>query len=312
MRASILQNSILLVDKPDNLTSFKTVEEVKRIIKVNKIGHSGTLDKFASGLLVLCTGCATRLAKYFLESDKRYIGTVRLGALTDTLDGEGSIVEERGISHLRVEKIEQLPDIFVGEILQRPPVYSALKIQGRRASDLIRDGKDVSLPKRRVSIKRLEVRRVPGNDSLLRIEVTCSKGTYIRSLARDIGEFLETGAYLKELRRVASGNFGADNSISIDELRDFVQGKNTGKRFYYSPFEALQEFGILVVNGGAKKRVQNGAFFKDDGVIAVHPVRGKPFRIVDEEENLLAVAEIDVDRWRIKYLNVFNCEKESC
>lgn len=310
MTTAILQNSILLVDKPVNLTSFKTVEEVKRIIQVHKIGHSGTLDKFASGLLVLCTGCATRLTRYFLESDKKYIGTLRLGALTDTLDEEGSIVEERGISHLRVEKIEQLQDIFVGEILQRPPVYSALKIQGRRASDLVREGKDVTLPKRRVSIKRLEVLQVPDSDSLLKIEVTCSKGTYIRSLARDIGEFLETGAYLKELRRVASGNFRADNSVSIDELRDFVQGKNTDKKFYYSPFEALQEFGILSVNRRAKRRVQSGAFFKDDGVVAIHPVRGKPFRIVDEDKNLLAVAEIDVDRWRIRYLNVFNCEKE--
>ena len=116
-----------------------------------------------------------------------------------------------------------------------------------------------------------------------------------------------TLAYLKELRRVQSGDFLVDDSLSIDELRDFVKGKSSEKKFYYSPFEALHEFGEMVIESRTKSRVQCGASFKDDEVVAIHSVPGKPFRIVDEDKNLIAVAEVDVDRWKIRYLNVFNC-----
>jgi tRNA pseudouridine55 synthase len=305
-----LQNSILLIDKPVNKTSYKTIEEIKTLLKVKKIGHSGTLDKCASGLLVVCTGFATRLSRYFLESEKRYIGIIKLGITTDTLDREGEVIEERELTEIGDESILLLKERFTGEIYQIPPVYSALKIGGKRASDLIREGKDIELPERKVHVRRFDVLKIPENRSLLKIDITCSKGTYIRSIARDIGIFLGTGAYLDELRRINVGKFSVDDSVSLSELREFTEGEciDIKRRFYYSPDAALSDFGIVVVANRIRSRVLNGAFFGIEDVREIKVVEGKPYRVLDEDKNLIAIAKIEVEGWEMNYLNVFNRE----
>ncbi len=310
MGNNALQNSVLLIDKPVNKTSYKTIEEIKSLLKIKKVGHSGTLDKFASGLLVVCTGFATRLTRYFLESEKRYIGIIKLGVTTDTLDREGVVIEEKEILEIDDENILRLKERFTGEINQIPPAYSALKVGGKRASDLIREGKDIELPERRVHIRRFDVLKIPENISLLKIDITCSKGTYIRSIARDIGIFLGTGAYLDELRRINVGKFSVDDSVSLNELRGFREGEciDIKRRFYYSPAEALSDFGIVVVANRIRSRVLNGAFFGKDDVREIKVVEGKPYRILDEDNKLIAIAKIEVEGWGLNYLNVFNGE----
>jgi tRNA pseudouridine55 synthase len=308
VRINDLQNSVLLIDKPVNKTSYQTIEEVKSLLKVKKIGHSGTLDKFASGLLVVCTGYATKLTRYFLERYKRYIGTIKLGITTDTLDREGEIIEAKELTEISDESILNLMEKFTGEIYQIPPVYSSLKIGGRRASDLVREGKDVELNERKVHVRSFEVLRVLEDKTLLRIDVTCSKGTYIRSIARDIGIFLGTGAYLDELRRINLGKFSVDDSVSLSDLRGFTEGEriHIKKKFYYSPFEALSDFGVVVIDDRIRARVLNGAFFSKEDIRQIRVVEGKPYRILDEDKNLIAIAKIEVENWRMNYLNVFN------
>lgn len=299
-------NKVLLLDKPVGITSFEATEELKRLLRVNKIGHSGTLDKSASGLLVLCTGYATKLTRYFLESDKRYVGKIKLGITTDTCDKEGTIIDKRDTLNIDQKKIKEIENKFKGELLQTPPLYSALKIGGRRASDLIREGKKPELEERKIFIKKLDIIGIDLDNSVLTIEVVCSKGTYIRSLAKDIGIFLNTGAFLESLRRTASGNFTIENSVTIEELNNYLKGKDIQKKFCYSPRDALSDFGSITINKKSTKVVLNGAPFQKDDIIDIKVNGEMPFMILDEGKNLIAIAKVNIDNWIIDYLNVFN------
>lgn len=305
-------NSVLLIDKPAGQTSFDTISILKKILKIKKIGHSGTLDKFASGLLIICTGWATKLTRYFLESDKRYIGTLKLGFTTDTDDLTGNIIENKEVKILNPEDINNLPEKFTGESYQLPPLYSALKINGRRASDLTREGKNISLNRRKININKLDILKIDLDNSTVEIDVTCSKGTYIRSLARDIGEYLGTGAHLAGLRRIASGNFTIENAATIDEIIESVGKCRTtiDKKFLLRPEEALSTFSSIIIKNIIIKKIINGAFFDKNDVIEIRDRNRNPFIILDEEENLIAIADIDIDNWLIKYLNVFNRNTE--
>jgi tRNA pseudouridine55 synthase len=303
---NIFADSVILLDKLPGRTSSDTIYDLKKIINIKKIGHSGTLDKFASGLLVICTGWATKLTAYFLNSEKRYIGTIKLGITTDTCDPEGKIITQKETGGLTYESIYRIPEKFTGEIEQAPPIYSALKISGRRASDLAREGKEVLLGKRNINISRLEILKIDLDNSKITIDVTCSKGTYIRSLARDIGDFLDTGAHLEELWRTASGNFAVENAATIDEIRENAHANN--KKYLLKPEEALENFSSIKVYNSAKKKIFNGVLFQKDDIILVNNKGNNPFIILDEEENLIAIANANIDNWSIKYLNVFNKE----
>ncbi len=300
------ENDVLLIDKPVGKTSFDTISEIRKLLNIKKIGHSGTLDKFASGLLILCTGRATKLTRYFLESDKRYIGTIKLGVSTDTCDIDGKITKEKDVSWLTKEAVYDIQKEFKGEIMQVPPQYSALKIKGKRASDLAREGIEPELPERKVVIKKLKILAFDLDNFLLTIDVVCSKGTYIRALARDIGRFLNTEAHLQSLRRNESGDFKVENAVAIDEFKNYLNGSVLEKKFYYSPQEALSHFGTIKVDKKGAFKVLNGAPFKKNETIEIKSKKEVPFRILDEEKNLIAIVDIDIDNWRIIYLNVFN------
>jgi tRNA pseudouridine55 synthase len=300
-----LENSVILLDKPEGRTSYQVIAEMKRLLGVKKIGHSGTLDKFATGLLIICTGQATKLTTFFLDSDKRYAGRIRLGVVTDTGDPEGNITARSDVGIISEESLLGVKEKFTGNIVQTPPVYSAVKIDGKRASDIARSGKDVRLKQRDVIIRELNLKLVPGDNSAIDIEVACTKGTYIRSLSKDIGEYLGTGAYLESLRRLASGRFSIDDSITMKELADYAGGAVFNRRFFFSPFEALSDFGIITVKPGVDAHVTNGVIFPRNDASSVMQGEKNRYRVLDDMGNLIALAEADIDNWSLKYLNVF-------
>ncbi len=209
------QNGIILVDKPAGITSFQTIGKIRKIVCTQKVGHSGTLDKFATGLLVVTTGWCTRLVPWFTGLDKRYIATVRFGEETDTLDPEGEVIGTAGIP--REEEVVRVLNDFRGQIEQVPPAYSAVHISGERAHRLARAGRSVYLHQRKVEVYTIDIHSYLPPEMV--IEVHCSKGTYIRSLARDIGKAAGSRAYVTRLRRTQVGPFLVDNAGTPDTIR---------------------------------------------------------------------------------------------
>jgi len=300
------QDTVVLIDKPAGRTSFNIFSEVRKILKIKKIGHSGTLDLAASGLLVACTGSATRLTRFFLESDKRYTATLKLGIVTDSCDTEGEVLETRPVEGVTKQTVEDVLSEFKGDIIQIPPVYSALKINGRRASDLAREGRDVKMKERKIRIDSIDLTDCDLDNDSFTIDVKCSKGTYIRSLAFDIGQRLGTGAHLSDLRRTESGIFNVENAATIEEIREFSSGADIEKKFVLDPVDALKGFSRMIVDCDAESRIMNGAPFNRNNVLLTEEKDKNLFIILNKQENLIAIADIAIDKWQIKYYNVFN------
>ena len=206
----------LNIDKPLNVTSHDIVARIRRELGVRKVGHAGTLDPLATGVLVMCLGSATRLSEYVMHTTKRYLAQVHFGISTTTDDAEGVITDERDASHLTRSAVEAALPAFTGAIMQTPPDYSAIKLGGRKAYELARAGKPTDLRPRQVQIDALRLDDWQPPVALL--DVTCSSGTYIRSLARDLGAALGTGAYLSGLRRMMSGCFRIEDAHSLDAV----------------------------------------------------------------------------------------------
>jgi tRNA pseudouridine55 synthase len=245
---------LLLVDKPVGPTSHRVVHRVRQGTGIRKVGHAGTLDPRASGLLILCLGAATRLSEYISTSSKCYEAVVRFGAATRTYDGDGEIIRRSSEIPSRGQVEAALP-AFTGEIRQVPPPFSAVKIAGQRAYDLARSGKDVDLDPRTVTIYSLQVREYQPPD--LALEIECSSGTYIRSLAHDLGERLGCGGFLSVLRRTKAGPFRLDQAVTLDRLeRAFIDG--TWPSLVRPPLEALPELTRLPLDAEQADRVRLG------------------------------------------------------
>lgn len=211
-------HGLILVDKPGGWTSHDVVAVARRITGQRRIGHTGTLDPMATGLLVLCLGQATRLVEYLAGHDKRYTGEVVLGRTTSTDDAEGETLTEAPAPDIDPGMLRELERRFTGEILQVPPAVSAIKVGGRRAYAVARAGGEPRLEPRRVVIRRLVLElRAPGR---LGLDIHCGAGTYVRSLARDIGVFLGCGAHLGALRRHTAGPFSVEDAITLERLED--------------------------------------------------------------------------------------------
>ncbi len=301
-----LRNDILLIDKPEGITSYDTISRVQRITGAERTGHAGTLDRFASGLLIVCNGRTTKLARYLLEDDKSYAGTVRLGVSTDTDDREGAVTAEHPIGDVTRGDIVSCAARLTGELLQQPPLYSALKVNGRRASDRARNGEKVELRPRKIRVHDFEVLDTDLDAGRFTFRVRCTKGTYVRSLARDLGEMLGIGAHLEHLRRTGAGVFTVENAVAISELESYLRGEDPGRPFRVRPVEALAPYGKIVVEASVRQRVLNGSVFPSEGALSIDDKGGKTFIIMDESENLIAIADVDIQKWHIKYLNVFN------
>ncbi len=221
-KESFQEGQFLLIDKPLNWTSFQVVNKVRWLIRKQfqlkkiKVGHAGTLDPLASGLLIICTGKFTKQIDTYQGQEKEYTGTFTLGATTPSFDLETEIDERFAISNLSEEKIKAATHQFIGEIQQQPPVFSALKKDGKRLYEFARSGEEVEVAFRTVHISAFEITRL----SLPEVDfrVRCSKGTYIRSLAQDFGKALDNGAHLSALRRTKIGDFSVENALSMESF----------------------------------------------------------------------------------------------
>jgi tRNA pseudouridine55 synthase len=222
-------DGILLLDKPIGLTSNAALQTVKRLFNANKAGHTGNLDPLATGLLPICLGEATKISGFLLDSDKRYIGTCKLGVRTRTADAEGEILETRPVGDFNERQVQAVLEGFIGQIEQIPPMHSAVKVNGTPLYKLAREGKEIERKSRRVTIYEINLLRFEGDE--LEIDLRCSKGTYVRTLAEDIGEALGCGAHLSALRRTASGPFELEHAVTLPELEQLAE----------SGFEALDD-----------------------------------------------------------------------
>ena len=209
-------NGVLLVDKPAGMTSHDVVGRVRRLAGQRRVGHSGTLDPAATGLLILCLGRATRLVEYLVGRPKTYLGRVTFGVETSSYDADGEIVSQKPVPPLTADLIESMLEPLRGDIMQVPPMVSALKRDGKRLYELARQGVEVERPPRPVTIYRLEQRLL--TPPHLDIEVECSAGTYIRSIAYDLGVALGCGAHLSGLRRTRVGDFQVEQAVALDDL----------------------------------------------------------------------------------------------
>jgi tRNA pseudouridine55 synthase len=215
-RRSATHHGWIVIDKPAGWTSHDVVARVRRDVGERRVGHAGTLDPAATGVLPIAIGLATRTVEYLADADKSYRAWIRFGTVTDTDDGDGSVIAETGTGSLTLESVLPHLDAFRGKIQQRPPAHSAIWIDGERAYHRARRGEDVDMPERTVTIHSIDV--VSWQSPELCIDVTCSKGTYIRSIARDLGAAVGTGAHLARLIRTRSGPFDLAGALSLDEF----------------------------------------------------------------------------------------------
>ena len=215
---------MLLIDKPYDWTSFDVVRKLRNAMRIKKVGHAGTLDPLATGLLIICTGKFTKRINEYMAQEKEYTGTITIGASTPTYDLESEPIEIKPVGDISPEELQQTANKFIGEILQVPPIHSAIKIKGKRVYELARKGKDVQLEPRPVVIGEFEITNVKLPDVSFR--VVCSTGTYIRSLANDFGAALGTGGYLSSLCRTRIGGFHLSDALSIEEAIGLVDRLN--------------------------------------------------------------------------------------
>ena len=206
-----LQGQVVLIDKPLHWTSFDAVKKVRILTGVSKVGHAGTLDPLATGLLIICTGAYTKKINEYMGMEKEYTGSFMLGATTPTYDRESEPANVKDITHVSSEAIEAAAKKFTGEILQTPPAHSAIKKDGKPVYLLARKGKEVKLESRKIEISIFEITNIRLPE--IEFKVVCSTGTYIRSLANDFGEALGTGAYLSSLRRTRIGSFLVEDAL---------------------------------------------------------------------------------------------------
>ncbi len=281
------REGVLPVDKPEGPTSHDVVAAARRALGERRVGHTGTLDPFASGLLLLCIGRATRLAQFLTDLDKTYEATARLGVATDTEDREGTVssTSERW-NEITAQGLEAAFDSLRGSILQTPPQFSAKKVGGEVAHRLARRGESVTLEPRSVTVHELEVVAFDAPDVCFRVR--CSSGTYVRSLARDLGEVLEVGAHLTQLRRTHVGPFSVSSALAADGM----QKPDRVSAAWIDPLAAVAHLPRLEVSAAEVTELQHGRPVVAEGIWDRGPV------VAAHREELLAVGEVRDGRFR--------------
>jgi len=252
----ITYDGILLCDKPYGLTSHKVIEKLRQVIDQSKIGHTGTLDPRATGLLIICLGRATKISQYLSVSDKTYEAEIKLGIRSKTYDSEGLTGDDESnpIPELTEKQVKAILKEFQGRIIQRVPLFSAVKVSGRRLHQIARKGKKIEPPEREIEIHNIELKEL--DIPFIRFGVTCSKGTYIRTLANDIGERIGCGAYLSGLRRIRAGMYSIDNAYTLNEIKYYRQA-GILKR-YIIPIEKVLPFPSITVAENFSRNIING------------------------------------------------------
>lgn len=297
-------DGILVVDKPAEMTSAKVVARLKKMMAAGKVGHTGTLDPFATGVMLCCINRATRLARFFLGGHKSYDACVRLGVETDTQDLTGIVVSDRGAVAVSEEQVRSVLRRFEGIIDQVPPVFSALKHNGQPLYKLARAGRPVQKPARRIFIDKIELKEIDLPE--LRLSVSCSAGTYIRTLCSDIGKALGCGAHLTALRRTASCGFTLEAAATLAEIEAYAAAGRLAGRIVPMA-EALRELPQAVAGPAVSKKILSGQTFTPAEFMAAFETKADgPIKIVDDNGDLIAVMQSDNARGRIGYCCVFN------
>lgn len=291
-------DGIVLIDKAPGWTSHDVVAKARRVVGQKRIGHTGTLDPMASGLLILCLGQATRLVEYLTGHDKRYTGTISLGAATTTDDAEGEVVWTGPVPALSPDDVEKVLQPFRGGILQRPPSFSALKVEGKRAYDVARSGASFALIHRPVTIHDFSASLV--TPTTLHIDVTCSSGTYIRSLARDLGEVLGCGGHLSALRRRTAGPFDLREAVTIEGLEAMALSDRL-LDIVLPPDDGIADMDAALLCPEAVRIIRNGGWWKSDEPFE----RGsEALRIYSDSGEFVAMASM-AESGEIRPLKVF-------
>ena len=295
-------DGILNINKSTGMTSHDVVAKIRKLLRQKRVGHTGTLDPAASGVLPICLGQATRVAEYLSESGKVYQADIIFGVVTDTYDTEGTIIRTASAAGLTLPQIEEALSHFLGPQAQLPPRYSAIKIQGQPAYKRARAGEDISLEPRSITITRLEI--ITWNPPCLTLAIECSKGTYIRSLAYDLGEYLGCGAHLGALVRTRSGPFFLSESITLEQLADAAASESVDEHLFPAD-KALQDYPSLLLDAASAGSVLHGMAFRYDPAL---PTSSKLARVYDTSGHFLAIAEWDdaQEMWRPKKVFAIN------
>jgi tRNA pseudouridine55 synthase len=283
-------SGVLVVDKPTGVTSHDVVQQLRRVLGIRRIGHTGTLDPAASGVLVACLGKGTKVARFLTGHDKEYRAVVRLGATTDTYDAEGEIKESEERCRVSPESIKDAVNSFKGEIWQFPPMHSAIKHKGKRLYQYAREKKEVARTKRRVEIKEISITEV--RLPCVELKVSCSKGTYVRSLAHDLGQKLGCGAYLFSLRRTRVGPFSLRDALSTESIWEVKKEGRIGE-VLISIEQALAHLPSVAVREDSVARIHNGAGLVSSWVSTVDGSfeAGQTVCIKDEQGRIIAVGK---------------------
>jgi tRNA pseudouridine55 synthase len=275
-------DGVLNIHKPAGWTSHDVVQKARRILRESRIGHTGTLDPLATGVLVLCVGKATRIAQYLEAQEKEYRAVMRLGVMTDTLDADGKVIETKTYTPPSRDDILRVMQSFTGPILQQPPAYSALKVVGVPSYKLARKGKTVELKPRPVAVHHLELTSY--DDPFVGLAVSCSKGLYVRTLCADIGAALGMGAHLVSLVRTRSGRFTLEQALSLDQL-SALSAAGTLEKAFISIDKALSDFPLVEVGVSEAQRLSHGNQVPWSG----NAEEDRIVRIHDPDGSLLAV-----------------------
>ncbi|MBN2605750.1 MAG: tRNA pseudouridine(55) synthase TruB [Thiotrichales bacterium] len=285
-------DGIVLIDKPEGMTSNDLLQKVRRIYQAKKAGHTGALDPFATGLLPICFGEATKISGLLLDSDKRYQATLKLGVATDTGDKDGEEAQEEAIPELSQEKIETVLHSFIGEVAQVPPMYSALKHKGKPLYEYARQGIEIDRPARNIQV--LEIKLLGFEADEIRFEVFCSKGTYVRTLGEDIAKALGTVGHLTALRRLQTGSLTADDmhtmEVASETPQDYLKALDL-------PLEHLQ---AMHLNEQDTQTIQHG------GKLAVEKPQTDLVRFYDDKGRFFGVGEWQYEKNLLKPKRLFN------
>ncbi|HAT4271319.1 tRNA pseudouridine(55) synthase TruB [Clostridium perfringens] len=289
-------NGVINIYKNTGMTSFDVVAILRRVAKMKKVGHTGTLDPAASGVLPVCLGKATKIIDYIMENKKVYRVNLKLGMVTDTYDLEGEVLREEDASHITKDEILNCINSFVGTIDQVPPMYSALKQNGVRLYELARQGIEVHREARKITIYSIENIKIESNDNI-QMDVCCSKGTYIRSLCYDIGEKLNVGATMTALERIQNGPFTKEEAINIEDLTEELLEKHI-----ISIEKALDYFEKITVNEKFGKLLRNGVKVFDNRMYSEEVEFNKLYRVYEDNGVFLGLGKRDEKGFKLEKL----------
>lgn len=294
-------NGIICINKPQEYTSFDVIARIRGMTKTKRVGHSGTLDPMATGVLPIFIGNATKACDMLPNDDKSYLAEFKLGVKTDTLDCTGQVLEER-ISNIKQQQILDILDDFRGDIKQIPPMYSAVRVNGQRLYDIARQGREVDREPRKVTIYQLELIEFDEENQAGKLNITCSKGTYIRTIISDIGDNLEVGAMMTALCRTKACGFDLSECITLEQAQEFTNNQSfesklldVDRMFYHLPKIKLNEIQSIKFINGVKLDL-NRVIYKDTNTM---------HRVYDNNNNFMGLASLNKEQMALVIEKMF-------